>query len=175
MYLKNVLYVVAIAAIFSGIFFWGSMNSSNTGNSGLETASSAEAASGKRATLTTDERFYDFGTISMKNGDVMREFTVFNKTSDDVYLKKIYTSCMCTTAYLVGLNDELKGPFGMIGHGAVPPANETIKAGESRKVRIVFNPNAHGPAGVGRIDRVVTLTEGDGSTLDLNIKALVTP
>ena len=68
-----------------------------------------------------------------------------------------------------------KGPFGMAGMGYVPPANETIKPGESRIVRVVYDPNAHGPAGVGQIDRFVTLTDSSGGTLQFEIKALVTP
>ena len=63
----------------------------------------------------------------------------------------------------------------MPGMGYVPPANELIKAGESRTIRVVYNPNAHGPAGVGRIDRFVTLTDEAGGALQLEIKALVTP
>ena len=82
---------------------------------------------------------------------------------------------MCTSAFNVEPNGSLKGPFKMPGMGYVPPANETIKAGESRVVRVVYDPNAHGPAGVGRIDRFVTLTDANGGTLQLEIKALVTP
>lgn len=82
---------------------------------------------------------------------------------------------MCTSAFIVGPDGILKGPFGMIGHGAVPPANEIIKAGDSLIIRAVFNPNAHGPAGVGKIDRFITLTDTNGGTLNLEIKATVTP
>ena len=63
----------------------------------------------------------------------------------------------------------------MPGMGYVPPANETIKAGESRMIRVVYDPNAHGPAGVGRINRFVELVDSSGGTLGLEIKALVTP
>ena len=53
--------------------------------------------------------------------------------------------------------------------------NETIKAGESRIIRAVYDPNAHGPAGVGPIDRFLILTDSSGSKLELEIKAIVTP
>jgi len=52
--------------------------------------------------------------------------------------------------------------------------NDTIKAGETREIEVVFDPNAHGPAGVGLIERVVRLEYGE-KTLELNIKAVVTP
>ena len=112
----------------------------------------------------------------MKNGNVMKEFTVTNPTDQDVTVKTVLTSCMCTNAFVVSGDGSVKGPFGMPGHGgAVAPANETIKAGESRTIRVVYDPNAHGPAGVGRIDRFVTLTDDSGVTLEYEIKANVTP
>ena len=111
----------------------------------------------------------------MKNGNVTKEFTVTNPTSEDITIKTVFTSCMCTTAFLVGPEGSTKGPFRMPGMGYVPPANETVAAGESRIVRVVYDPNAHGPAGVGRIDRYVTLTDVKGGTLVYEIKANVTP
>ena len=84
---------------------------------------------------------------------------------------------MCTVAYLETVDgDAEKGPFSMVGHGGtVPKANEIIKPGESRKIRVVFDPNAHGPAGVGIINRVVTLEDSLGRVLEFQIKAVVTP
>ena len=136
----------------------------------------APAAGAKESALVASETFYDFGTVSMKNGNVTKEFTVTNPTAEAITLEAVFTSCMCTTAFLVGPDGSMKGPFGMPGHGgAVPPTNELIKAGESRIVRIVYDPNAHGPAGVGRIDRFITLTDSSNGTLELEIKANVTP
>ncbi|MCR4310954.1 MAG: DUF1573 domain-containing protein [Candidatus Taylorbacteria bacterium] len=125
--------------------------------------------------LVAQETLYDFGTISMKNGLATKEFTVANPTDTDVTVRTLLTSCMCTNAYLVKPNGAVKGPFGMPGMGYVPPVNERIKAGESRVIRVVYDPNAHGPAGVGRIDRFVILTEEDGDELQLEIIANVTP
>ena len=82
---------------------------------------------------------------------------------------------MCTIAYTENAGRE-KGPFGMPGHGGqVAKANEVIKTGESLDVRVVYDPNAHGPAGVGSVDRFVDLTEANGGTTRLEIKAVVTP
>ena len=118
---------------------------------------------------------YDFGTISMANGLVSRSFTVSNPTNQEIRLTQIVTSCMCTTAYLETASGE-QGPFGMPGHGGPTRAvSEVIKPGEARAVRVVFDPGAHGPAGVGPIERVVELTEAGGATRQLAIKALVTP
>ena len=81
---------------------------------------------------------------------------------------------MCTNAYVVH-GDSRQGPFGMPGMGYVPKANLLIKAGETKNIDVVYDPAAHGPAGVGFIDRFVYLGEADGGTLQLEIKAIVTP
>lgn len=125
--------------------------------------------------LQSDGVLFDFGTISMKDGNVTKEFVVTNPTDKDIFVTILETSCMCTKAFMVAPDGTTKGPFGMRSMGYVWPINETIKTGENRIIRVVYDPNAHGPAGVGRIDRFITLTEESGSKLQLEIKALVTP
>src|SRR3989338_8632228 len=155
---------VATAAII-GLIYWGKPG-------GISTAPSANSAT---VALAAAERFYDFGTISMKNGVVSHLFTVTNPTDADVLVKGVVTSCMCTSAYIVD-GEKRRGPFGMPGHGGPgPEANEVIKAGESRTSEVLFDPNAHGPAGIGVIDRIISLTDANGATLDLEIKANVIP
>jgi hypothetical protein len=147
-----------------GLMLWGS-----------SAQKSVLADIGLKSALTASEVLYDFGTISMKNGNVTKEFTVTNPTDKDIFIPSLVTSCMCTKALIVEPEGTIKGPFGMPGMGYVPPANETIKPGDSRIIQVVYDPNAHGPAGVGRIDRFVTLTDASGGQLQLEIKALVTP
>lgn len=129
---------------------------------------------GTISSLAAVEKLYDFGTISMKNGLVNHVFTVNNSSDKDVYIKMVNTSCMCTSAYIENENRE-RGPFGMEGMGYVPPANEILKAGKSLGVKVVYDPNAHGPAGVGSIDRFINLMDASGSAFQLEIKAVVTP
>jgi hypothetical protein len=161
-----------IALVFGALFFWGS-----TGN--VATSASvqgvATTTADTKSALTSAETFYDFGTISMKNGLVNKEFTVTNATTKDIEVPTLVTSCMCTKAYVVEADGSTKGPFGMPAMGYVPPVNELIKAGESRTIRVVYDPNAHGPAGVGNIDRFAILTDAAGGTIRFEIKALVTP
>lgn len=124
--------------------------------------------------LTTESDSYDFGTISMKDGTVSKTFVVSNKTLNDLRIDSVVTSCMCTVAYIVDGQNK-KGPFGMPGHGnEVPRANEIIKAGEDRIIEVVFDPAAHGPLGVGPIERQVYLVDENGGALQLEIKAMVT-
>ena len=131
--------------------------------------------SGAISSLLSSEKLYDFGTISMKDGNVTKDFTVTNSGDKDVFIPSLVTSCMCTKAFIVEPNGTTKGPFSMPSMGYTPPANETIKAGESRIIRAVYDPNAHGPAGVGFIDRFLILTDASGGKLELEIKAVVTP
>lgn len=167
---KKLIIPAIVALGILGLFAWGYIARGGTpavqGTSGSNTSKNS---------LVAREVFYDFGTISMKNGNVTKEFIVTNPTSQDIIVKTVVTSCMCTTAFIVEADGSIKGPFRMPGMGYVPPANETIHAGESRAIRVVYDPNAHGPAGVGAIDRFVMLTDVSGGTLELEIKALVTP
>src|SRR3989338_2283647 len=168
---KTAITAFAVIFVLAGLFIWGAAGRAGT-TASVEGAPGA--ASDVKSALTAPETFYDFGTISMKNWNVTKEFSITNPTNEDITVKTVLTSCMCTTAFISGAG-SVKGPFSMPGMGYVPPANETIKPGESRIIRVVYDPNAHGPAGVGQIDRFVTLTDASGGTLQFEIKALVTP
>ncbi len=169
---KTAFTIFSAVLVITGLFIWGYAGRVGT----TASVQGAPGASGTaKSVLTAPETFYDFGTISMKNWNVTKEFKVTNPTDKDVTVTTVLTSCMCTAAFIVSPDGSAKGPFGMAGMGYVPPANEIIKAGESRTIRVVYDPNAHGPAGVGQIDRFVELTDSSGGTLQLEIKALVTP
>lgn len=135
---------------------------------------SAESGEAMPGILEANETFHDFGTISMKNGKVSKIFKVRNVKTESVTLTKIYTSCMCTDAKLT-VAGKTQGPFGMLGHGIVPKINENLAPSQEAEVEVVFNPNAHGPAGVGTIERSVTIEGQNGKLTQLNIKANVIP
>lgn len=162
--------LVVIIAGIAGLVWWSKSVSDNSPGTvaGVESVGAG--------VLTAEETLYDFGTISMKNGNVSKIFRVANSSGRDVNLESITTSCMCTNAYILSPNGGRKGPFGMPGHGGMfPKANEIIKAGEIREIEVVYDPNAHGPAGIGRIDRFIWLVDESGNKLELEIKANVTP
>ncbi len=167
---KTTIIVFSALSIFAGVFALGYVSKGGTAAS-VQNA----AGSGAASPLAAPESFHDFGMISMKNGDVSYDFKVTNATDKDVMLPTLVTSCMCTSALIVEPDGSIKGPFLMPGMGYVPPANELIKVGDNRIIRVVYNPNAHGPAGVGAIDRFVILTDSSGNELKLEIKAVVTP
>lgn len=169
---QTIITLIIILAGLIGLVLWSKT---------VEPISSTEAVSKSQlartgGTLVADELFYDFGKISMKDGNVSKIFKVTNTGSEDVNIPNLYTSCMCTNAYILNTNGTKKGPFGMPGHGAVvAKANEVIKAGEIREIEVVYDPNAHGPAGVGLIERSVFLEDENKEVVEFKFKANVTP
>ena len=136
--------------------------------------SGAPMISSTTAPLTAREPSFDFGSISMAAGKVTHRYRIANGSADPVVIRKIYTSCMCTTATLMKGVQQF-GPFGMPGHGPIPAINQTLAPGERAYVEVVFDPAAHGPAGVGPIERVVTLENSARQPFELAFAARVTP
>ena len=81
---------------------------------------------------------------------------------------------MCTVASLVK-GDKKYGPFGMAGHGFIPSVNQDIKTSEEAAIEVVFDPAAHGPAGVGKIERSVFIETENGQTSEIGFSAIVIP
>ena len=125
-------------------------------------------------TLTAVQNATDFGRISMRNGKVSYRYSLRNETEAPALIEEIYTSCMCTEASLL-LGAERVGPFGMPGHVSNPKVNGVVQPGQSVMVEAVFDPQAHGPAGVGRNDRAVSVVLGGQRVLELQFTAYVTP
>lgn len=135
----------------------------------------AEVPSKSNGTLIVEGvNNYDFGKISMAAGKVNNRFKIKNTSGEAVVINKMYTSCMCTTATLI-TNEKRIGPVGMLGHGFVPNINQIVGPNTEVVVEVVFDPAAHGPAGVGRIQRVVTLENNAGQPVELMFTAVVTP
>lgn len=155
--------VLTIALIAGGV--WGisamqsppaPVNSQNTGQ------------------LEAMETKYDFGKISMAKGKVTKAFSVKNTDTKTATVTKLFSSCMCTTATLVA-GDKKVGPFGMPGHGVIPQISVEIPPGETADVKVEFDPAAHGPAGIGLVQRTVTLELNGQSPLTFSFSAAVTP
>lgn len=124
--------------------------------------------------ITAGETMFDFGNISMGKGNVSHLFKIKNTSAAPVTIKKLYSSCMCTTATLIR-KDKTVGPFGMPGHVDIPAIQEIMQPGEEAEVLTVFDPAAHGPAGVGAINRSVLIENDASGPLQLDFKAFVTP
>lgn len=161
---KNIIISVAASVLVIGGAIWFT---------GLRPANNQPAA--QAGTLEAEESSFDFGVISMAAGNVSRSFKIKNSGAGPVTIKKIYTSCMCTTAIL-NKGGNKSGPFGMPGHGSATRLKETIGPGEEAEIEVVFDPAAHGPEGTGLIKRVVYV-ESDSEAapkLQLTFEANVT-
>ena len=124
--------------------------------------------------LIAEEMKFDFGAISMSKGKVSHAFKIRNTSSGPIEIEKLYTSCMCTAAFFTQ-DSKRVGPFGMPGHGFVPPLRKTLNSGEEVIIEAIFDPAAHGPSGIGRIERAIYLEDENGVALQLGIKAEVEP
>lgn len=127
--------------------------------------------------LKPEHTDFDFGIVSMAKGKVQHAFTLTNTSDKPETIVSAETSCMCTEAMLIFANGEKHGPFGMPGHGGVHHHMEpaAVQPGDILKVEAVFDPTAHGPAGVGKIARDVYIRTIDDRTATLSFAAEVTP
>lgn len=179
---RIIVFISVVVILFIGLFLLG-RPSKNEGSS-ISAKSIPQSAQELvnshtvpvSGVLTAEETFYDFGTISMKNGNVSKVFKVTNSTSEDIKVPSLTTSCMCTTAYIIKEDGSRSRPFGMPGHGgAVPKANAVVKANGLLAIEVVYDPNAHGPAGVGLIERAVFLEDENRNVIEFKFKVNVTP
>ena len=133
--------------------------------------------SGNYSELLSEEKSFDFGSVSMAQGKVNHSFTVRNSGESQIKITKIYTSCMCTEATLVNGNSR-KGPFGMPGHdGLSSQINEVVNPGKEIHIEVVVDPTAHGPQGTGLAQKIVYI-ETDSAInpiLELELDINVTP
>lgn len=160
--MKNYIFWIAmIAVIIAGFVLL--TNSKGSQNQNV----------GQSQILGLESQTHDFGTLSMAKGKVTHDYKLKNDSQTQITIKKIYTSCMCTGALLIKGAKNL-GPFGMPGHAPIPSVNENLAAGSEATVQVIFDPAAHGPAGVGKVERVVTLETSEGN-VDLSFTAEVTP
>lgn len=163
---KSILFIVLSIFGIVGVLFWISNMYSKEGQA-LNPNQTVNV-------LTADENFFDFGEISMANGKVKHNFKIKNLNVSPVNIEKIYTSCMCTLAALV-LKDKRFGPFGMPGHSITPKVNQILNPSEEAVIEAEFDPNAHGPAGVGAIQRAIYVEMENGDKIELGFKAVVVP
>lgn len=124
--------------------------------------------------LTVGEANYDFGSVKINGGLVSHEYILENLSDKAVKIGEVFTSCMCTTAR-VTVGNKTYGPFGMPGHLSASKADAIVNSGEKVIVKATFDPAAHGPAGIGEIQRQIFLNTGVAKPIVLNFKAVVTP
>ncbi|OHA14019.1 MAG: hypothetical protein A3G49_06170 [Candidatus Sungbacteria bacterium RIFCSPLOWO2_12_FULL_41_11] len=163
----NIIIIGVISVlVLAGLIWFARPSPSNNNNL-------ANVSSGPPASLGAEESDFDFGQVSMASGKVSHLFKIKNTGGQDLAINKMYTSCMCTIATLISGGKKF-GPFGMAGHGFIPKINASVVSGSEADVEVVFDPAAHGPAGVGLIQRVIYLETSAGEK-QFGIKAVVIP
>lgn len=104
--------------------------------------------------VSLNETSYDWGNVGINDGNVEHIFEIKNDGSEALVLTDVTTSCMCTTASLI-LGEDESPAFGM--HQKSDYKME-IPAGETAKLKVIFDPAFHGPSGVGPINRTITVS-----------------
>ncbi len=163
--------VVLIVLVLAGVIM-AAKPKQGTGHAA--SAAQTRTASYPAGALTARDADFDFGSISMAAGNVSHRYWFTNTSAAPVLIGKITTSCMCTTAMLVK-GGRVINRYGMPGHGFTPSVNESIAPNEEALVEVVFDPAAHGPAGIGPTERFVTIESDAGQPLELRFTALVRP
>ena len=99
----------------------------------------------------------DLGKVPYRGGIISKSFDIKNTSTSAIKLRKITTSCMCTVAKVKLGNKETKF-YGMEMNGDLNPLLDfDLPAGETAQVIFEFDPAAHGPQGIGAVDRVIMI------------------
>jgi len=162
---KSVPYIVLGLVAIGIVFFLSFGGKGSSANSSVYSGSALSAA----------EKSFDFQTIAMKDGKVTHDFEVKNEGTEPVIINKVYTSCMCTTTYIVDASGKKYGAFGMPGHTS-SGTSIAVEPGQSATVEAVFDPAAHGPSGVGLAQRSVYIETNSTKSpkMEFNFQAMVT-
>lgn len=168
---KMLYWLIAITVIAIGFGIYRSQQKAAAPNP----VPQVHAAAQPGGALVSARPYYDFGTISMAAGNVSTTYRIRNDSAASLSINRIFTSCMCTTATLLTANGRKQGPFGMPGHGPLKAVSAQLAPGEVARLELVFDPAAHGPSGIGRIERVVTVNAKGTPPLELGMVAMVRP
>lgn len=97
----------------------------------------------------------NLGEVPYGGGIISKSFDIKNTSASTIKLRKITTSCMCTVAKVKLGNKETKF-YGMEMNGDLNPLLDfDLPARETAQVIFEFDPAAHGPQGIGAVDRVI--------------------
>ena len=132
----------------------------------------ADAEVPVNAPLAMQNPFIEYGTIAQDQGKISMDFEVKNNGDEPVIVKRMYTSCMCTTATLTS-EGKTSLSVGMAGGGHGGGGSDLIykriQPGETAIVNVIFDPNAHGPGGVGANRRSIYLETNSSMTPQLEL------
>ena len=112
------------------------------------------------ATFWANHTSADLKTIPYEKGVVSHAFPIQNTGEKSLSITNLATSCMCTKVYFT--NGKDKSPqAGMKGMSAISPWIGTLQPQEKGEIIALFDPQFHGPQGVGAISRLVSFETSD--------------
>ncbi len=119
----------------------------------------------------------DLGTVSQAGGVAFAYFDFKNEGQGDLIIDKLSSSCGCTAAAIVYNGAE--GPsFTMPGHGKENPAGWSVRIapGDSARVKVYYDPNAHGKQEEAKLDitRTVSIFSNDPVEFEKELRIDVT-
>lgn len=142
--------VIGIIILIGGLAFWLTKSIGGGGDSFVPNVEAQNLEASPSGIMS-------LGRVTYGGGIVSKSFDIKNISNKNIKLRKITTSCMCTTAK-VKIGDKETKLYGMEMNGDLNPLIDfDVPAGATAQVVFNFDPAAHGPAGIGAIDRVVTL------------------
>lgn len=135
------------------------------------TAAPTKVAPSQNARIEVDQKTFDWGNIPYSGPDVTKTFIIKNTGTDTLKLTNIKTSCDCTYAQLT-IEGKASPKFGM--HTTSSWVGEVLP-GKEAQLTVVFDPDFHGPTGVGPMERLVAVQTNDISNpaLEFYLKGVV--
>jgi hypothetical protein len=171
---KPILFLVVLPIIAFFVFIFASVGATEKTPSQIEGSDLELSAS----TVKLDKTNFDFGTITQKDGLVNAVFDVTNMGDQDIFLTELYTSCGCTKAQLLYSDGTKSRLYSMKGMSNAQDftIGKNLKPGETVKIKTIFDPNAHGPQGIGYIKRNIMLGTNlkDNPLIQVSFEATVT-
>ncbi|MFH1840675.1 MAG: DUF1573 domain-containing protein [Candidatus Shapirobacteria bacterium] len=112
------------------------------------------------ARIGLESRRYDFGSVRLNSGLIVHRYVIRNLGKIDLKIANLASSCACIKVYFKSANQE-SPRAGMKGMTKISEWIGVLQPEESGEVIIEFDPNFHGPQGVGKITRAVSFETND--------------
>jgi hypothetical protein len=122
-----------------------------------DSSSAVKIGLSQNVKLEVPEKTFNLGQIKMSLGDVSKMFVLKNSGTDILKLSNIKTSCHCTKAQVV-IDGQPSPLFGM---NDVSSWIGDVQPGKEAQLTVIFDPNFHGPSGVGPVERLVSIETND--------------
>lgn len=116
----------------------------------------------KSVQMAIDHREYSFGTVKLSEGIVEHRYPLKNAGQKDLKIANLASSCACTKVYFKSASGE-SPQASMKGMSKPSVWVGVLKPGESGEMVMRFDPNFHGPTGVGKIARSLSFETNDPS------------